>query len=148
MWPQTKNTFKSPLTVTGESAETLTKSRHFVLRVFLLTANFQQNFVTGADNKRSPLSSLLTTGITKGAVRIRISAVSTFFETFGSALVPSPPRTGAAYPAVSLTYSLPIREGGSKAIIFRLAPPSLGDQWPLSPWSPSIYHSDVSTIGK
>ena len=75
--------------MTGESAETLTKSRHFVLRLFLLTANFQPNSVTGADNKRSPLSRLLTAGsastLNGGGEEENLSA---YFEPFGSALVP------------------------------------------------------------
>ena len=78
--------------MTGESAETLTKSRHFVLRVFLLTANFQPNSVTGADNKRSPLSRLLTAGsastLNGGGEEENLSA---YFEPFGSALVPCAP---------------------------------------------------------
>ena len=78
--------------MTGESAETLTKSKHFVLSVFLLKANFQPNSVTGANTKRSPLSRLLTSGsastLNGGGEEENLSA---YFEPFGSALVPCAP---------------------------------------------------------
>ena len=62
------------------------------LRVFLLTANFQPNSVTGADNKRSPLARMMTAGsastLNGGGEEENLSA---YFEPFGSALVPCAP---------------------------------------------------------